>query len=131
MRNIKIRKGILLIIPFLMLIIYLLVNANLNEIVNFLPKCYILEKYGIYCPACGNTRCIASIIKLDILSAIRYNPFTFGVILCSVLCYIEQFSNIFLSKKLTLIPRKSIFWIPLTIILIIFYILRIFFTFLR
>lgn len=131
MNNNILKKGILLSIPFLALIVYLVVKFNLNEIVLSMPKCFFYSNFNIYCPACGNTRCIASLINLDILSAIRYNPFTFGVILCIMLVYVEQFVIVFFKKKIKLIPRKPLFWWLLGIILTIFYILRMFFEFLR
>ncbi len=129
--KLKIKRIILAFIPFILIIIYLFVKENLNEIVNSLPKCFILSNFGIYCPGCGNTRCIAALINLDILSAVRYNPFMFGVIFCAVLCYIERFADVFFRKNVLLIPRKPVFWVIVTVLLVIFYVLRMFFEFLR
>jgi len=129
--KLKLKKAVLVFIPFILVIVYLFVKENLNEIVNSLPRCFILSDFGIYCPGCGNTRCIAALINLDILSAIRYNPFMFGVILCAILCYIERFADVFFRAKILLIPRKPAFWVVVTIFLVIFYVLRMFFEFLR
>lgn len=40
-------------------------------------KCYIHELTGFDCPACGTTRMIVSVSKLEIAKAFRYNRFMF------------------------------------------------------
>ncbi|MBO5322394.1 MAG: DUF2752 domain-containing protein [Clostridia bacterium] len=37
-------------------------------------KCGLVEYLHLYCPACGGTRAFGSLLKLDILSAFKYNP---------------------------------------------------------
>lgn len=36
--------------------------------------CKIYEKWGIYCPGCGCTRALISLIQGDIIKSVRYNP---------------------------------------------------------
>lgn len=127
----NLKKGILISIPFFFFTIALIVKFNLDDIVNAMPKCYYLSNFGIYCPGCGNTRCIAALLRLDIISAFRFNPFTAGIIFLVILWYIEAFTLVFLKKRIRLIPRRYLFWIPTAVILIAFYILRMFFEFLR
>ena len=40
-------------------------------------KCYIHEVTGFDCPACGTTRMLISVSKLDFVRAFRYNRFMF------------------------------------------------------
>lgn len=124
-------KGLLIALPFLFLALYIFLKINLNDIVNSMPKCFIYSNFGIYCPACGNTRCIAAILNFDFISAIKRNPFTFGIILISALFYVERFSLNFFGKKIRLFPRNHCFWTTTGILLGVFLILRMFFEFLR
>ena len=42
-----------------------------------ITKCIMLEFMHIYCPACGVTRAIKSLLQFDILASIKYNPIVF------------------------------------------------------
>lgn len=45
-------------------------------------RCALAENAHIYCPGCGGTRALYSLLKLDFLSSLRYNiavPFIAGV----------------------------------------------------
>ncbi len=39
-----------------------------------LSRCGMLEFLHLYCPACGGTRAFAALLKLDIISSVKYNP---------------------------------------------------------
>ena len=55
-----------------------------------IPLCPIKNIFGISCPGCGMTRGFIAILKLDFISAIRYNvlsiPLFVGIIVYTVLC---------------------------------------------
>ena len=40
-------------------------------------RCYIHELFGLNCPACGLTRMMVSLVRLDLKSAYNYNRFMF------------------------------------------------------
>ena len=40
---------------------------------NFRIPCIFHELTGLYCPGCGGTRMVISLIKLDVYQAFRYN----------------------------------------------------------
>lgn len=124
-------KGLLIAVPFLFLALYIFIKFNLNDIVNSMPKCSIYSNFGIYCPACGNTRCIVAFLNFDFLAALQRNPFTFSIVILSVLLYIERFLLSFFGKRLKLFPRNKLFFIIGGILIGAFLILRIFFKFLR
>lgn len=42
-----------------------------------LYECPIYKFFGLYCPGCGLTRMLLSMIKLDFYQAFRYNPLMF------------------------------------------------------
>ena len=37
-------------------------------------SCSFHNRLGIYCPGCGITRAVRSLIRLDVLSSLKYNP---------------------------------------------------------
>lgn len=41
------------------------------------PKCTVLELTGLECGACGVTRMLVSMVKLDFAAAFSYNPVLF------------------------------------------------------
>jgi len=42
--------------------------------------CVFHELTGLYCPGCGITRVILSLLRLDAYQAIRYNPLVFALL---------------------------------------------------
>ena len=36
--------------------------------------CALVDLAGIYCPACGGTRALVSLLRLELFESIRYNP---------------------------------------------------------
>lgn len=75
--------------------------------------CYITEIgcifhkiTGLYCPGCGLTRCIKSLLNLDFYQAFRYNPLfiIFGILLIIYTIFIyftkkQLFSVKYISNK--------------------------------
>lgn len=55
----------ILLLSFLYYKLYILYNIGI--------PCIFFKKTGFYCPGCGITRAIFSLMRLDIKSAIRYN----------------------------------------------------------
>lgn len=49
--------------------------------------CIIKKLFNIYCPGCGGTRALSSMIRLDILSSLRQNPLV--LFLLSVVLYFD------------------------------------------
>jgi hypothetical protein len=41
---------------------------------SFLPSCFMRETTGLYCPGCGSTRAIHSLLHGRLLAAVRFNP---------------------------------------------------------
>ncbi|MDO5295212.1 MAG: DUF2752 domain-containing protein [bacterium] len=41
---------------------------------DFFPKCVLYELTGLYCPGCGTTRAVRSLLCGDFYKALRYNP---------------------------------------------------------
>ena len=108
------KKFIILII---LLILYLLISSYFH----FYISCPFKEITGFYCPGCGITRMLLSILKLDFYGAFRYNPLLFISIPIGLYLYIDYLirKENSLYKK---IPEKG--WYVVIVIFIIYGILR-------
>ncbi len=113
----KIKKYLIITI---LLIAYLIIGHKF-KIYLFCP---IHKITGLYCPGCGITRMLFSILKLDFYKAFRYNVLLFIMFPFALFLFIEKiYSELKKRKPLyKKIPEKV--WVILIIILIIYAILR-------
>ena len=114
----KLKKSkIIIFITLLLSITYLYLNKRFS----FYIPCLFHKITHLYCPGCGLTRMIISILKLNFYQAFRYNPLLFimlpFIIIYEIIYYINwiQDKNFTISKKI---------WYILLIITIIYTILR-------
>ena len=120
MKNNKLHILIILLILTIILILY----SVLFHFGIVIP-CVFHELTGLYCPGCGVTRMIFSLLKLDFYQAFRYNILVFLFIPFILVCVID-----FIIKKLN---NKSDYlyqniddkvWIILLIITLLFGVVR-------
>ena len=57
----------------------------LNSKYHIAIPCIFHDVTGFYCPGCGITRMLFSLIQLDIYQAFRYNPFVFCLCILFIL----------------------------------------------
>lgn len=67
-----------------------------------IPTCPIYTNLGIYCPACGGTRAVISLLHFDFLSSILFNPIVIYTLFFSTLYIITELINIIFHKKLNI-----------------------------
>lgn len=113
---------------FLILIICLfifIVYFYLNSIFGFSIPCYFHEITGYYCPGCGITRCLFSLLKLDLYKAFMYNQLVF-ILLPFLLFLIGYKTYIYILDKPDKIIKNipNIVWILLLIVVISFGVIR-------
>lgn len=79
----KSTKAILIFLIILYLIFYKKLGISI--------PCFFHKITGLYCPGCGITRMLESILKLNIYQAFRYNPLVFtyliGYIIYKIINY--------------------------------------------
>lgn len=68
----------------------------------FIPSCPIYTHLGIYCPACGGTRAVISLLNIDLLSSIIFNPIVIYTLFFSTLYIITELINIIFHKKINI-----------------------------
>lgn len=73
-------------------------------------KCVLAEKALLYCPGCGGTRSLYALLKLDILTALRYNfalPFAVFVYIYynvkAIISVIKKKDDFFKTEKFILV----------------------------
>ncbi len=110
------KMGILFLCSFLFLVIWLFILEKIQY------KCPFHKYLHIYCPGCGGTRMIRSILRFDFYQAFRYNPllfillFPFGALVLAEIIYFIR------NKKMFNISTKI--YVILLILIIIYWILR-------
>lgn len=88
---------------------------------SFLP-CLINKITHLYCPGCGVTRMLLSILNLNFYQAFRYNPYLFILLIITIIYQIiKLITNRFSTKELRL---NNYILITLLILTIGFGILR-------
>lgn len=68
----------------------------------FIPPCPIYTHLGIYCPACGGTRAVISLLNIDLLSSIIFNPIVIYTLFFSTLYIITELINIIFHKRINI-----------------------------
>ena len=108
----------------IMTIIAILLSISFIVFLDYIHyECPFRKLLHIYCPGCGATRMMKSLLKLDIYQAFRYNPLIFIFLIIVLPIYI--IINIFYYlkyKRLKKITKKEI--IILFIIIITYFIVR-------
>ena len=110
------KMGILFLCSFLFLVIWLFILEKIQY------KCPFHKYLHIYCPGCGGTRMIRSILRFDFYQAFRYNPLLFILFIIAIIFIIIAII-IYKKKKILVLPSKYSL-IVLLIVLVIYMIVR-------
>ena len=113
-RKTNLKLAIIAILGFLL---YYLLNLYTG----FAIFCPFHKFTGLYCPGCGVTRLLFSLIKLDFYQAFRYNPLVFILLILGLIYLII---NTILKKLNIYITIPNYIWCILIMIVIIYGILR-------
>lgn len=121
-------KIVTILIPVALLILYLL-KDGLFSLLSLLPSCFLYSHFKLYCPACGNTRSLSSLLQGNLLTALSYNIVPFLVLLIVFAGYIELATYSFGTHR-RILPRRLSVYIILIIFVFLYLLLRNFFPFL-
>ena len=108
----------------LFLIICAIIFLVLDSIFKIYIPCVFKSITGLYCPGCGVTRMLKSMLVFDFYQAFRYNPFLF-ILSPFIFFLLFNYLYFYYRKKESIfkkIPNKI--WNILLVITIIYWILR-------
>ena len=113
-------KKKVVLISILVLILAIFVLLDIFEVIGL--KCPFYELLHIYCPGCGTTRMIRSLLHFEIYQAFRYNPLVFTLLFAILGIIIAEIVYFIRNKKMFNISTKI--YVVLVVITIIYWILR-------
>lgn len=87
-------------------------------------KCPIHLLTNLYCPGCGVTRMIKSILKLDFYQAFRYNQLLFILSPFFIFLFLDYVYSYIVKKESLYKKIPEYVWIIIIVLLIIFGIIR-------
>ena len=87
------------------------------------PECIFYREYHLYCPSCGNTRSVLSLLHGDIVSSLEYNVTPIFLLIIALAFYCEAIAQTF-GKRLALVPRKMPFMVITIIGFIVYFAAR-------
>ena len=121
--KLKIKRLLIVLISFISILLLSFLYYKINKTYHIGFNCIFHEITNLYCPGCGITRAIFSLMELNIINAIKYNILIVTVIPLIIVNYLVKIINwINLKKQKELYP-KSI-WNIILIFVILFGILR-------
>lgn len=112
------RRLVIYGVPILALVTLVFLYFCAGHIAELLPECIVLKTTGLYCPGCGATRAVISLVHGRFIMALRYNMGLCALAVICILTYLEYA----LDKKI--LPRAPWFWAVFGIILFLYYALR-------
>ena len=105
------------------LLLFPLYRALTSYITQFVAGCMLHDYLFIYCPLCGGTRAVESLLHLDVAAALRFNPFVVFVILLAVIFDIIALVRLLRGKaRLFVFPEWG--WIVLVAVMVAYLVLR-------
>ena len=108
----------------LIITILLIGYLILGKLFHFYIPCPIHKLTGLYCPGCGLTRMLLSILKLDFYKALRYNPLLFIMLPFIIFFIIDDVYKFYQKKEPIYKKINDKVWYILIFILIVYGVLR-------
>ena len=113
-------KILFIILVIILLILYLC----LGHLFHLYIPCLFHFLTGLYCPGCGLTRMLYSIIKLDFNKAFHYNQLLFVLFPFALFFIINYIYSLIYNKQPLIKKIPDYIWYILIIILLIYGVLR-------
>ena len=112
-----------MVFPLAVLLLLILTRSLWIRLAQYMPPCAFYRVSGLYCPGCGNTRSVLSLLEGHIWLSLRYNITPLLLILLGGLGYAELGCRLF-GRPRRLLPRHPAVVIPACLLLLAYYIVR-------
>lgn len=116
-------RSILLIAPVLAVAAAFILKEPIIQWAQRFPQCPFYRLFHLYCPACGNTRSILALLRLDVAESLRYNAMPLLLLVLGGLFYVELICRAF-GKRVRLVPRHNAFLFGCIGALLIYFVVR-------
>ena len=63
------------------------------KIISWIPDCAFLSITGLYCPGCGGTRAVKSLLRGDIIRSFMYHPFVLYCVVAYIIFMLYEFAK--------------------------------------
>lgn len=111
------------IILFVALLMFPLYTFVMKKVSGIFGGCFLHDWFFLYCPACGGTRAAEALLRLDVLSALRYNALAVMFAIVAVAFYAKAWIRLNRrEERLIIFPNK--FWTVCSILIVSFFVLR-------
>lgn len=111
-----------ILIPCFCVSVYLFKDCFFS-LLSLMPRCLFNSVTGYLCPACGNTRCLMSLLHGDLIAAAGYNVAPILLLIIGVMLYAELVSTAF-GHHLKILPRNYKIWMILLFTAVVYFITR-------
>lgn len=108
----------------LLLLSALLLRDFIAAWTQHIPPCTLYVQHQLYCPSCGGTRSVLSLLHGDFLSAWRHNAMPPFLLLLLMAFYAEAFAHVLFRKKLQILPRKKWFLLVTLLGFLVYFVAR-------
>lgn len=119
------KKILKLFIGFSLLLVFLVGIKFISTNYNMGLMCVFNKITGLYCPGCGMTRAVFSMMDLEFYQAFRYNIFSIMLLPVLIIYFVGEIYGWLFSRKNpidTKIPK--LFWIIIVVLMLMYGILR-------
>jgi len=112
-----------LILPLAALFLLLVTRSFWIGVGRYMPPCAFYKVTGLYCPGCGNTRSVLSLLEGRLWHSLRYNITPMLLTVLGGLWYVERGFSLF-GRPRRLLPRHPAVVIPAGVLLLVYFIVR-------
>lgn len=92
-----------------------------SKYIEMLPVCWVYESTGFFCPACGITRCVSSLLQGNWIQAFFYHMVFFVGILYLLVINIVYIVNLNKKEKIGTWVYPKYWYVFIFVILLFFY----------
>lgn len=88
------------------------------EIISWIPECAFFSATGIYCPGCGGTRAVKSLLQGNLIRSFVYHPFVVYVAFSYVIFMVYEFVKKHFKIFRKIFPVETVIYIGVGILLL-------------